>query len=184
MCWWSFTQQRQIFLPTMTISTRQLDEYWHFFNWVFISFTFPMLSQKSLTRSRTHSPTHPLPLLGPGIPLYWGILFARPVGLSFHWWRTRPSSDTYAARDSSWGSGVHIGATKFLQSFWFENKQFYLFWKGDIKSEKYRSSLNCHWLLSRNQRSRKSGLQERVIPPPPRAQLGVTLGIPNPLADT
>jgi hypothetical protein len=20
-----------------------------------------------------HSPTHPLPLLGPGIPLYWGI---------------------------------------------------------------------------------------------------------------
>ena len=40
-----------------------------FLNWVFISFTFPMLSQKSLT----HSPTHPLPLLGPVVPLYWGI---------------------------------------------------------------------------------------------------------------
>jgi hypothetical protein len=46
---------------------------WHFFNWVFISFTFPMLSQRSPTRSPTHSPTLPLPLLGPGIPLYWGI---------------------------------------------------------------------------------------------------------------
>jgi hypothetical protein len=44
----------------------------HFY-WVFISFTFPMLSQKSPTRSPSHSPTHPLPLLGPVIPLYWGI---------------------------------------------------------------------------------------------------------------
>jgi hypothetical protein len=40
--------------------------------WVFISFTFPMLSQKSLTYFPTHSPTHPLPLLGDGVPLYWG----------------------------------------------------------------------------------------------------------------
>jgi hypothetical protein len=31
-----------------------------FFKWVFISFTFPMLSQKSPTCSPTHSPTHPL----------------------------------------------------------------------------------------------------------------------------
>jgi hypothetical protein len=37
-----------------------------FFYWVFISFTFPMLSRKSPTRS----PTHPLPLLGPVVPLY------------------------------------------------------------------------------------------------------------------
>jgi hypothetical protein len=29
-----------------------------------------MLSQKSPTPSHTHAPTHPLPLLGPGIPLY------------------------------------------------------------------------------------------------------------------
>ena len=28
-----------------------------------------MLSQKS----HTHSPTHPVPILGPGVPLYWGI---------------------------------------------------------------------------------------------------------------
>ena len=33
-----------------------------------------MLSQKSPTPSHTHSPTYPLPPLGPGIPLYWGIL--------------------------------------------------------------------------------------------------------------
>jgi hypothetical protein len=43
----------------------------HFlFYWVFISFTFPMLSQKYPTCSPTHSPTHPLPLLSPVIPLY------------------------------------------------------------------------------------------------------------------
>ena len=24
-------------------------------------------------RNQDHSPTHPLPLFGPGIPLYWGI---------------------------------------------------------------------------------------------------------------
>jgi hypothetical protein len=29
-----------------------------------------MLPQKSPTRFPTHSPTHPLPLLGPGGPLY------------------------------------------------------------------------------------------------------------------
>jgi hypothetical protein len=38
--------------------------------WVFISFTFPMLSQKSPTPSHTHSPTHPLPPLDLGVPLY------------------------------------------------------------------------------------------------------------------
>jgi hypothetical protein len=43
------------------------------FYWVFISFTFPMLSQKSPTHSPTNSPTHPLLLLGPVVPLYWGI---------------------------------------------------------------------------------------------------------------
>jgi hypothetical protein len=35
---------------------------------VFISFTFLMLSQKSPTRYPTHSPTHPLPLLGMEFP--------------------------------------------------------------------------------------------------------------------
>jgi hypothetical protein len=78
-----------------------------FLNWVFISITFPMLSQKYPPRSSTRSPTYPLALLGPGVPLYWGIYkFARPMGLSFHWWPTRPSSDSYAARDMSSRGGI------------------------------------------------------------------------------
>jgi hypothetical protein len=39
----------------------------NFFYYVFSSFTSPVLSQKS---PPTHSPTHPLPLPGPGIPLH------------------------------------------------------------------------------------------------------------------
>jgi hypothetical protein len=34
-------------------------------------------------------------------PVLGHIKFARPMGLSFHWWPTRPSSDKYAARDPS-----------------------------------------------------------------------------------
>jgi hypothetical protein len=44
--------------------------FFFFFNYVFSSITFPMLSQKSAPH---HSPTHPLPFFGPGVPLYWGI---------------------------------------------------------------------------------------------------------------
>jgi hypothetical protein len=57
------------------------------------------------------SPTHLLPLLGPGVPLYWEhIKFARPRGLSSQWWLIRLSSATYAARDTSSGGYwlVHI----------------------------------------------------------------------------
>jgi hypothetical protein len=32
-----------------------------------------MLYQKSPIPTHPHSPTHPLPLFGPGFPLYWGI---------------------------------------------------------------------------------------------------------------
>jgi hypothetical protein len=34
-------------------------------------------------------------------PVLRHIKFARPMGRSFQWWPTRPSSDTYAARDKS-----------------------------------------------------------------------------------
>jgi hypothetical protein len=55
---------------------------------------------------------HTLPppqLLYPPTPTSWpwrspvlrDIKFARLMGLSFHWWPTRPSSDSYAARDTS-----------------------------------------------------------------------------------
>ena len=60
----------------------------------------------------------PPPLPYPHTPTSWPwhfhllryIKFARPLGLSFHWWPTRTSSDTYAARDTSSGGYwlVHI----------------------------------------------------------------------------
>jgi hypothetical protein len=54
-------------------------------------------------------PYPPPPLPSPPTPTSWPwcspvlrhIKFARPMGLSFHWWWARPSSDTYAARDTS-----------------------------------------------------------------------------------
>jgi hypothetical protein len=59
-----------------------------------------MLSQKSPTSSQTHSP--PTPTSWPcRFPVLRHIKFARLMGLSFHWWPTRPFSDSYAARDMS-----------------------------------------------------------------------------------
>jgi hypothetical protein len=53
--------------------------------------------------------TLPYPLPHPPTPTSWPcrspvlrhIKFARLMGLSFHWWPTRPFSDSYAARDTS-----------------------------------------------------------------------------------
>jgi hypothetical protein len=48
------------------------------------------------------SPPTPLPTSWPQhSPVLRHIKFARPMGLSFHLWPTRPFSDTYAARDRS-----------------------------------------------------------------------------------
>jgi hypothetical protein len=60
--------------------------------------------------------TLPPPLPYPPTPTFWPwcspvlrhIKFAWPKGLSFHWWPTRPSFDTYADRDKS--SGVHVSS--------------------------------------------------------------------------
>jgi hypothetical protein len=60
-----------------------------------------------------HTLPHPLP--HPPTPTSWPwrspvlrqIKFARPMGLSFHWWPTRPSSDSYAARDTAHSSYRH-----------------------------------------------------------------------------
>jgi hypothetical protein len=54
-----------------------------------------------------HTLPHPLP--HPPTPTSWPcrspvlkhIKFARLMGLSFHWWPTRPFSDSYTARDTS-----------------------------------------------------------------------------------
>jgi hypothetical protein len=54
-------------IPSIEIS------FFKYFYYIFSSITFPMLSQKSPIPSPPHFPTHPLPLFGPGVPLYWGI---------------------------------------------------------------------------------------------------------------
>ena len=67
-----------------------------------------MLSQRSPI------PTPPIPY--PPTPPFWPwrspvlghIKFASPMGLSLQWWPTRPSFDTYAARDKS--SGVLVSS--------------------------------------------------------------------------
>jgi hypothetical protein len=79
-----------------------------FYYYVFSSITFRMLSQKS------PKPSSPLPY--PPIPIFWPwrspvlghIKFACPMGLSFQWWPTRPSFDTYAARVKS--SGILVSS--------------------------------------------------------------------------
>ena len=60
-----------------------------------------MLSQKSPIPSPT-LPYPPTPTTWPWhSPVLRHIKFAWPMGLSFHWWPTRPFSDSYAARDTS-----------------------------------------------------------------------------------
>jgi hypothetical protein len=62
-----------------------------------------MLSQKSpipFPPTPTPLPTHSH-FLALRSQVLRHIKFVRPMGLSFHWWPTRPSSDTYAARDTS-----------------------------------------------------------------------------------
>jgi hypothetical protein len=59
-----------------------------------------------ISNAISKSPIPSLPLPYPPTPTSWPwrspvlkhIKFATPMGLSFHWWPTRPSSDTYAAR--------------------------------------------------------------------------------------
>ena len=63
-----------------------------------------------------NSPIHCLTLPYSPTPTFWAwsspvmrhIKFASPMGLSLQWWPTRPSFDTYAARDKS--SGVLVSS--------------------------------------------------------------------------
>jgi hypothetical protein len=80
--------------------------------WIFLIRYFLHLHFRCYPKSPPYPPPPPLPY--PPTPTSWPwhspvlrhIKFARPRGLSFQWWPTRPSSDTYAARDrSSGGTG-------------------------------------------------------------------------------
>jgi hypothetical protein len=76
---------------------------WFFFN--FLLGIFLIYISNAIPKFPNTLPLAPLP----ATPTFWHwrspvlthIKFARPMGLSFHWWPTRPSSDTYAARDTS-----------------------------------------------------------------------------------
>jgi hypothetical protein len=105
--------QVQHWLLTKTLTLFDQAMFWFFFffiifYYIFSSITFPMLSQKSPI------PSPPLPY--PPLPTFWPwrspvlghIKFACPMGLSFQWWPTRPSFDTYLARVKS--SGVLVSS--------------------------------------------------------------------------
>jgi hypothetical protein len=62
---------------------------------------FPYLHSHCYPKSPPYPPP-PTPTSWPWhSPVLRHIKFAWPMGLSFHWWLTRPSSDTYEARDTS-----------------------------------------------------------------------------------
>jgi hypothetical protein len=97
--------------------------FFFFFFYLFIFFYF--FSFSIFIRSLAHlhfqcytkSPAYPpTPFPYPPTPPFWPwhspvlghIKFACPMGLSFQWWPTRPSFDTYAARVKS--SGVLVSS--------------------------------------------------------------------------
>jgi hypothetical protein len=63
---------------------------------IYIIYISNAIPKVPYTLSLPCSTTHPLQLLGPGIPPVLGhIKFARPRGLSSQSWPTRPSSATF-----------------------------------------------------------------------------------------
>jgi hypothetical protein len=106
----SFIERRWLFLLIL-----KTERTWNlFYKWVFIFFFIFKLGIFFIYISNVitkFSQTLPPPLPYPPTPTSWPwrspvlrhIKFARLMGLSFHWWPTRPSSDTYVARDRSSG---------------------------------------------------------------------------------
>ena len=78
----------------------------HFFIWYFLHLHFKCYLESLLNPFPALLPYPPTPTSWPWhSPLLRHIKFVQPMGISFHWWPTRPSSDSYAARDTSSGWG-------------------------------------------------------------------------------
>ena len=120
---WHLCPLRTLCSHTQThIQMHTHTQHFKYFYYIFSLFTFQMLSpflvfpkkkknQKPKILSPHYypcSPTHPLPLPGPGIPLHWGIKPYRTKSLSSHWWSIRPSSAIYVT-----------GAMAVLCDWWF-----------------------------------------------------------------
>jgi hypothetical protein len=74
---------------------------WFFFIGYLFNLHFQCYS-KSPPHAPPPTPHPPTPTSWPcHSPVLRHIKFARPMGLSFHWWPPRPFSDSYAARDTS-----------------------------------------------------------------------------------
>jgi hypothetical protein len=84
-----------------------------FFSLLFLKFTFIRYFLHLHFQYYPKSPPYPPQLLYPPTPTSWPwcstvlrhIKFARTMRLSFQWWPTSPTSDTYAAREMR--SGGH-----------------------------------------------------------------------------
>jgi hypothetical protein len=91
-------------IEAMSVKERKRKFFFHFLLGIFLIYISNAIPKIP------HTP--PLPY--PPIPTFWPrrspvlghIKFASPMGLSFQWWPTRPSFDTYAARVKS--SGVLV----------------------------------------------------------------------------
>jgi hypothetical protein len=70
-----------------------------------------MLSPKPpiLSPPPAAQPTHSH-FLALAFPCTWAYDLCKTKGLSSHWWPTRPSSATYATRDTDLGGGVLVSA--------------------------------------------------------------------------
>jgi hypothetical protein len=94
-----------LYIPDIYFSVRELTKFLISFFLIFISYFLHLYFQ-----GYPKTPPYPFPLLlYPLTPTSWllwspvlrPIKFTGPMGLSFHWGLTRPSSNTYAAKDRS-----------------------------------------------------------------------------------
>jgi hypothetical protein len=112
--WWTWAErwQKTGVLPGIADLSGELGIPHIVFIFLNFSFSFLLLGIYFIYISSAipkvpHTLPHPLP--HPPTPTSWPwyspvlrhIKFARLMGLSFQWWRTRPFSDSYAARDMS-----------------------------------------------------------------------------------